>query len=319
MINKVAVVGVGAVGGYFGGRLAARGYETTFVARGRTLQALQSRGLVVQSPLGDLALSPAQIRSCEHLEEVGRVDLVLLGVKTWQVAELAAKLAPLVAPGGVVLPLQNGIESPALLTRALGSEHVLGGLCRIIARQTAPAEISHLGGEPEILLGALAQEQPVVEARAQAIAQALASAGVRCRVRPDIATALWEKLAFIAAFASVGAATQAPIGELRSIPETRALLAVLLNEVAAVAAAHAVKLPSELVASTLSYFDKMPALATSSLQRDMAAGVPSELDALIGVIPRLGRAAGVATPCFEALHACLLPAELRVRSSAAQG
>ena len=317
MIKKVAIVGVGAVGGYFGGRLAARGYETTFVARSRTLQALQSRGLMVQSPLGALALSPSQLHSCEHLEEVGPVDVVLLCVKTWQVAELAAKLAPLVAAGGVVLPLQNGIESPDLLTRALGAQHVLGGLCRIIARQTAPAEISHLGGEPEILLGAVSQAQSAIEAKAAAIAQALGSAGVRCQVRSDIATALWEKLAFIAAFASVGANTQAPIGELRSIPETRALLARLLQEVGAVAAAHAVKLPSELVPNTLSYIDKMPALATSSLQRDMAAGVPSELDALIGVIPRLGRAAGVATPYFEALHACLLPAELRVRRATA--
>lgn len=317
MIKKVAVVGVGAVGGYFGGRLAARGYETTFVARGRTLQALQSHGLVVQSPLGNLTLSPSQIRSSEFYGDVGPVDVVLLCVKTWQVAELAAKLAPLVAKGGVVLPLQNGIESAALLSRALGAQHVLGGLCRIIAQQTAPAEISHLGGEPEILLGALSQVQPEVEAKAAAIAQALGSAGVRCQVRSDIATALWEKLAFIAAFASVGANTQAPIGELRSIPETRALLARLLQEVVAVAAAHDVKLPAELVPNTLSYIDTLPALATSSLQRDMAAGAPSELDALIGVIPRLGRAAGIATPSFETLHACLLPAELRVRKGAA--
>jgi 2-dehydropantoate 2-reductase len=314
MAKRIAVVGVGAVGGYFGGRLAARGHQLVFVARGATLQALAARGLVVHSPLGDLALAPDRFSVCARLDDVGPVDAVLLAVKAWQVAALAPALLPLLCDGGVVLPLQNGVEAPQQLVEVLGAERVLGGLCRIMAEQTGPAEIRHFGAVPEILLGPLgsgASQSARTLSAAQDLAAILEDAGVRCAVRKDITSALWEKLAFIAAFGGVGAATQSPIGVLRTLPETRALLTAAVGEVCAVAEALGVTLADELPARILAYMDALPAQGTASLQRDLKAGVPSELDALIGVVPRLGQKVGVPTPIFSTLYACLLPNAVR--------
>lgn len=333
-MQRIAVVGTGAVGGYFGGRLAEAGYQTCFVARGETLTALQQVGLRVHSPLGNIALLPSQIRAVATLAEVGPVDAVILAVKTWQVPELAPQLVPAVAEGGVVLPLQNGVEAPDQLAAVLGRHRVLGGLCRIMAQRIAPAEIRHIGAEPTVILGTLpsSEEAPPDQTAqatqaaqtmqamqtmqmAQALQQAFVKAGVRCSLHDQIVTALWEKLAFIAAVGGVGAATRSPVGEVRSLAESRALLAQAVTEVSTVAAAQGVPLASDLPASALSYIDNLPAAGTASLQRDIAAGVPSELEALIGVIVRQGRAFGVATPLFSTLYACLLPSERRARDS----
>lgn len=310
MIRRIAIIGAGAVGGYFGARLAEHGYQTFFVARGETLTALQRQGLQVRSPLGNVDLSPERIHACATLKEAGPVDAVVLAVKAWQVAAMADEMAPLRESLGVILPLQNGVEAPRQLAAALGADRVLGGLCRIMAQRAAPAQIEHVGAEPEILLGAL---DPRAEPAAAALGAAFAESGVRCVVRADIAAAIWDKMAFIASLGGIGAAARAPVGVLRSTAETRSLLAQAMHEVCAVAAAHQVVLPADLPARTLAYIDTLPAHGTSSMQRDIAAGLPSELDALVGAVARLGQAAGVDTPIFRTLHACLLPAELRAR------
>lgn len=308
------MVGVGAVGGYFGGRLAAQGHEVHFIARAKTLAALRQDGLHITSLAGDLSLTPDRVRATSDPQEIGPTDAVLLAVKTWQVEPLAASLRPLVSSGGVVLPLQNGVEAPTQLAAVLGRERVLGGLCRIMAQQVAPAHIRHFGAEPEIILGPLPGAPGEVDHAAARLAQALRGAGVRCQVSDRIVSALWEKLAFMAAFGGVGAAARGPAGVLRHLPETRALLTQAVEEVYAVAAGLTVPLPVDLPARVLSYIDGLPAAGTSSLQRDITSGAPSELEALVGAIVRLGAAAAVPTPVFRMLYACLLPQEQVART-----
>jgi len=150
---RIAVFGSGAVGGYFGGRLAEAGEDVAFVARGEHLAAIRRSGLRVTSIDGDFVVQPA--RATDDPATLGAVDVVLLGVKAWQVAAAAGALRPLVGPGTVVLPLQKGIEAPDLLADALGAEHVLGGLCRIIGYLVAPGQIRHAGAEPYIAFGSL--------------------------------------------------------------------------------------------------------------------------------------------------------------------
>ena len=186
---RIAVVGVGAVGGYFGGRLAQAGHDVVFVARGRTLDRLRTQGLEVESGRGDFSTTSPQ--AVGDPSEAGPVDLILLAVKAPQISEAGQSLAPLVGPETAVIPLQNGVEAPGLLAEILGPEHILGGLCRIFSASVAPAQIRHDGLEPTILFGELGRENTD---RVHEIRAALESAkGMTVTTPDDVEAALWEK------------------------------------------------------------------------------------------------------------------------------
>ncbi|HXH02109.1 MAG TPA: 2-dehydropantoate 2-reductase [Candidatus Competibacteraceae bacterium] len=305
---RIAIYGVGGIGGYFGGRLAQAGHEVVFIARGATLEALRRQGLRLESPKGDLHLP--QVAASDDPVAVGPVDLVMVAVKAWQVAEVAEKIRPLLGPRTVVLPLQNGVEAPYQLAETLGRERVLGGLAKIISYIVAPGHIRHLGAEPYIALGEL-DNRP--SERAERIRATLEEAGIVARIPQDIVAALWLKFLFVAAWGGVGAATRAPVGVLRRLPETRELLEQAMSEIATLAAARGVSLPADAVASSMNFVDALPDDSTTSLQRDITEGRPSELEAWSGAVVHLGREAGVATPVNGTLYRCLLPLELRAR------
>ncbi len=305
---RIAVLGAGGVGGYFGARLAQAGEEVTFIARGRHLEAIRAHGLRVESALGDVTISPA--RATDRPEDVGPVDLVLVAVKTWQVPDAAARARPLVGPDTAVLPLENGVEAADQAAAALGREHVLGGVCQIVSFVAGPGVVRHAGLKPHVELGELDRKP---SERAERIRAAFARAGVSVRVAPDIHAALWRKLVFIASLSGVGAVTRAPAGVVRAVPDVRRMLEAAMHEVATVARARGVAVPDETVAETLAFVDRLPPEATASMQRDLVEGRPSELEAQNGAVVRLGAAAGVPTPVHAFLYASLLPAELRAR------
>lgn len=305
---RIAILGVGGVGGYFGARLAHAGHAVHFIARGAHLAAMQADGLYVESPLGDLQIHPAH--ATDDPAAVGPVDLVLVGVKTWQLAAALETARPLLGPETAVLPLLNGVEAPTLIAQTLGPQHALGGLCRIIAFLVAPGRIRHAGVDPTIIFGALDGR---VTPRVTAIAGALADAGVQHEIAPDVNRALWEKFMLICAWSGLGAITRAPIGTWRSLPGTRALAEQVLTEVAAVGRAHGVDIPASQVAATLSLFDTVPAGGTASMQRDIMEGRPSELEAQSGAVVRLGAAVNVPTPVNAFIYHCLLPQEQAAR------
>ena len=305
---RIAVIGAGAVGGYFGGRLALSGNDVVFLARGKTLEALRSGPLRVESIKGDFELN---VRATDDPAEVGAVDAVLVAVKAWQVPEAAAAIAKMPDRNSIVVPLQNGMEAPAELAVVLGPGRVAGGLCRIVARVIAPGRISHYWAEPSVAFGEL---EPLVNGeRLGQLRDAFAGADVRCEIPGDIAKAMWQKFLFITPWGSLASVTRLPVGPLRSTPDLRAHLLEALNEVAAIARAEGSDLGPECVNKTLAILDALPEDTTSSMQRDIMAGRPSELEAQTGAVGRFGRKTRVPTPVHDAIYAELLPLERKAR------
>lgn len=310
---RIAVLGAGAVGGYFGDVLSRAGNEVAFLARGDRLRTLRQHGLRLLEAGGEFTVSPAIFT--DRPEEVGSVDAVLVAVKAWQVRDVAPSILPMLTPSTRVLPLQNGVEAAAQLAEVLPQNLVLVGVCRIIVAVVAPGCVKHIGVPPAILLGELdgsPASQPT-----RALASALKDAGVSAEMPADIHAALWEKLVLIAALSGIGAVSRGTIGEVRQSPPTRELLRRMMEEVAAVARTREIRIDPGVVTRTLAFVDAMPPAGTASMQRDVSEGKPSELDAIIGVVVRLGRERGVPTPVSEFIYASLLPQESRARSAAA--
>jgi 2-dehydropantoate 2-reductase len=305
---RIAVIGAGGVGGYFGGRLSAAGEQVIFVARGEHLRAMRAHGLHVQSIEGDFTVQP--VTAVETPAEVGPVDFVIVAIKTGQIRETAPSLLPLVGPETTVVPLQNGVEAPFELATLLGSKHVVGGLCFIGSTIAAPGRIRHFAAKPRISIGEL-HDGP--SQRLDRLQQAFARAGVDAEVVRNIRAAMWEKFLFITAYAGIGAVTRAPAGVLHTLPHARALLKRSMEEVVAVASACGVALSPDVIPRTLAHFAELPPNATAAMQRDIMNGRPSELDALNGAVVRIGQSAGVSTPLHSFITQCLEPQELRAR------
>ena len=306
---RIAVFGAGSVGGYFGGRLAQAGEEVIFIARGEHLRVLQTQGLRVDSQQGDFIIQPAL--AVDDPGQVGRVDFVLVGVKAWQVTDAAAALRPVVGPETGVVPLQNGVDAPAQLSAVLGEACVLGGLCQISALIAGPGHIRHVSLEPYIAFGEL-DGRP--SARVERLKEAFErTEGVRVEIPPDIRAAMWRKFLFISALSGVGAAARAPVGVTRSLPETRRMLEKAIEEAYALAQKRQIQLPADVVEQTLAFIDSLAPSVMASMQRDIAAGRPSELNAQNGAVVRMGVEDGISTPVSEFLYGCLLPQELKAR------
>lgn len=305
---RIVVFGSGSVGGYFGGCLARAGEDVVFIARGEHLRVIQARGLRVDSPKGDFTVHPAH--ATDDPGQVGPADVIILGVKTWQVAEAAEAMRPMLGPDTFVVPLQNGVEAPAQLAAALGAGHVVGGLCRIICMIAGPGHIKHLGGEPTIVVGELDRRS---SERTERLRLAFERAGVVAKVATDIHVALWEKLLFLAPWSGLGAITRAPIGAMLAAPQTRQLLEDAMAEIAAVARARGIPLGDDVVSRHMRFLEAAPPEGTASMQRDIIAGRPSELESQSGAVVRLGREAGVPTPVHTFIYGSLLPMELRAR------
>jgi len=238
------------------------------------------------------------------------VDAIILGVKAWQVAEAASLMQPMIGPETFVVPLQNGVEAPLILSEKLGPKHVFGGLCYIVSLIVGPGHIRHAGMKPYLAFGEL--DNRLTE-RGGRLLEAFRGAGINAEIPGDISAAMWQKFLFIAAVSGVGAVSRAPVRVVRSIPETRRLLQSAIEEVAAVAVARGVALKDDAVAATLAVVDSLPGETTASMQRDIMDGRPSELDYQSGSVVRLGAEVGTPTPVHSHFYAALLPMELRAR------
>jgi len=309
---RIAVMGSGGVGGYFGGLLAAAGEDVTFIARGDHLAALRTAGLRVESVHGTFNVLPAQ--ATDSPAEVGWVDLVLLATKTYQLDEAARSLQPLIGAGTAVVPLLNGVDAPDRLAAILGPGPVLGGLCYVGSYVAAPGVIKQVSGFRRVILGEMDGQ---ITPRVEAIVAAVARTGAVAEASADIRKALWTKFTFIAPFSSVGAVARVPAGEITGCPETRALLEQAMREVEAVARARRVSLDPDVVPTTMAFCDAMAPAQTASMQRDVLDGKPSELESIVGVMVRLGEELAVPAPAFRFCYAALLPQEKRARANVA--
>jgi 2-dehydropantoate 2-reductase len=299
------------VGGLLGGLLARSGTQVAVLARGAHADAIRARGLQIDSPLGKFAAPVAAV--ADDPAALGAADAVVVSVKAWQVAELAPRLAPLVAPGGVVVPMQNGVEAAGQLAAALGEDAVAGGLVSVLSWIDGPGAVKHVGAPPRVKIGERGTPAQRASPRLDRLAAALRAAGAECEVVADVERATWEKFLLIEPWGTVAAAARAPLGVVRSVPESRTLLVGAMEELARLGRARGVALAADAVARTIALVDGFPAEGTASMQRDLGAGRPSELADQTGAVIRLAREAGVPVPIHAVLHAALAPQERAAR------
>lgn len=305
---KIAIMGTGGVGGYYGGLLARMGQEVIFIARGAHLQALRQKGLQVKSVHGDFLVAPAN--ATDNPAAVGPVDVILFATKTFHTDSAAQAIKPMIGPETAIMPLQNGIDAAARLGAQVGLEHLVGGATWLSAAIEAPGVIGQYSQFRRIVLGELDGK---ITPRLQKISETLAAAGITVELTDNISQVLWTKFVFISAISAVGCLTRVTCGEYREVPEARAVLTEAIGEVAAVAQTQGVKLDGDLVTQTLAFIDNSPLNMKPSMQRDLEAGRPSELESMIGIVARLGQQNNVPTPVMRLAYAMLKPADLKAQ------
>jgi 2-dehydropantoate 2-reductase len=303
---RIAVYGVGGLGGYFGGRLARSGMDVSFVARGGQLDALRENGLRVTSVHGDFELPAVEVFDDPAM--VGPVDYVLITVKSAQTAEVASRLGPLLHERTAVVCLQNGVDNEEKLAAMVGDGHVVGGAAYIFAAIAGPGHIHHAGGPTAITIGEWTGGR---SDRVGRLVNVCRGAGFGADEDADIRAILWTKFAFICGLAGTTAAIRLPIGEIRTALASRELLRRVVSEVHVIARAEGIAVPDDLVDRHLALIDSVEPGGYSSLYHDLTSGKPTELDALLGEVVRRGARAGVPTPASEALYAVLEPWQIR--------
>lgn len=299
---RIAVMGAGAVGGYFGARLRAAGADVAFLARGRHLAAIRSDGLRIDSATGNLHLRNVTVS--DDPAALGPADIVLFAVKLWDTETAAAALAPLIGPETAVITLQNGVTSAQTLIGAVGAPHVAGGVAHIAAQVVGPGLIRHTGNLARLSFGELNGKRSERMSRFHTLASA---AGFDAIYSPDILSMIWEKFTFLAPFSGVTALTRQPVGVIRAVPETRALFLDAVAEVAELARRHAVNLGPDIVERIATLIDSLVPEMKSSMLNDLERGGRLELPWLSGAVDRLGHELGVPTPVHRAITAALAP------------
>jgi 2-dehydropantoate 2-reductase len=299
---RIAVMGPGGVGGYFGARLAAAGNDVTFVARGRHLEAMRANGLRLESQLGSLHLKTVKVVA--EPREIDAADAVLFAVKMRDTETAAESLRALADGGASIFTVQNGVESGARLGRVLGPGKVVEGSARISAHIAEPGVIRQVGDFTVLEFGeADGRSSP----RVTAFHAVCAAAGFTAKVSDNIARTLWTKFVFLAPMAGMTALTRGPIGPVRTNPKSRALLQAAVEEAVALGVALNTGLTPEDTARTMKVVDGLPAGITSSMCHDLLAGKPIEVEGLSGAVARLALEQGLAAPANAFIAAALAP------------
>jgi len=297
---KIAVIGSGGVGGYFGARLAAAGNDVTFVARGAHLQAMKTSGLKVLSALGDLHLS--KVNCTDDTSTIGTVDIVMIAVKLWSTDEAVAAAKPLVGPDTAVVSFQNGIIAVDTILPVYGREHTMGGVANIAALIEEPGVIRHNGTMASLFFAELDGKR---SARAEAFYKACVDAGIKTELVEDIQTRIWEKFVRLVTMSSMTALCRMPVGPIREDPDTRTLLQQVMTEVIAIATAKGAKLGDDIVARQMAIVDGYPPAMVASMCGDLRRGNRLELPWLAGTVAKLGKELGIATPANQFVYAAL--------------
>lgn len=309
---KFAVVGAGAVGGYYAARLAHAGFDVALVARGAHLEAIQARGLWIWSALGDLVVHP---RATADPRQIGPVDVILYAVKTYDDATALPLLAPLLGPDTLVVTLQNGVGSAVHVGAVVGSERVLAGPTYIATSIRAPGLIEQTGTHRRIVFGEVHTPGATPSPRVAALAELLLQADIQVEPVADARVPLWEKFIYLAPFAAVTGASRQAAGVVWSTPALRETLEAAFAETEAVARAAGVSVAADVLERVRAYMDSLPPGTRSSLLIDLQGGKRIELDALAADVARRGLALGVPTPVMSTLAACLRPFAGGVRTA----
>jgi len=302
---RFAILGSGAVGGYYGAKLARAGHDVTFIARGAHLAAIRERGLFVRSPiLGDFTVAA---RAEENTTRVGAVDVVLVAVKAYDNASALPLIVPMLGPDTAVLTLQNGVDSVQALSALIGEEPVIGGTTYIATALLSPGVIEQTGTHRRIVFGEVFGALPRRTARVRALDDVLAGADIQSEAVDDGRVPIWEKFIFLAALAGFTGASRLPIGPLWADSEIQAQFLEACREVERVARAEGVDVASDVVDRIHAYVSGIPGTMRSSLLIDLSQGKRIEVDALHGSVVRRAARAGVPAPIMSTLYALLKP------------
>jgi 2-dehydropantoate 2-reductase len=307
---RIAVIGAGGVGGYFGGLLQKSGQDVAFLARGEHLRALQERGLRVRSVHGDFELS--SVRATDRPDKLGQPDLVLFTVKTYDTERAAAQIRPAVGPNTAVLTFQNGVDNPERIDRVLGVGTAMGGTVHIETTIAEPGVIAQTSPMRRVALGEL-DGRP--SERAERARDAFQAAGLEATLSDNIRKALWEKFLFIVGMSGLSTLTRSPVGIVLAVPEVREMLAQAFAETAAVAEAEGVALDPDPVGRMMAFAQNLKPSMKSSMQRDLERGRRLEVESINGTVVRLGRAHGIPTPVNACIYACLKLEDLRAQGA----
>ena len=298
---RIAIMGSGGLGGYFGGMLARAGEDVHFIARGPHLEAMRSNGLTVKtSSIGEFTIP---VNVTDDPSEIETADLVMMCVKTYDTESAAQLIRPLIGSDTVVISVQNGIENEENIGRVIGSEHVLGCMCYVTSNIESPGVVKEIFCQ-DISLG---EPEGGPSSRVDELANTLEGAGLPAKVPPDINTAIWGKFLAISAYSAVCCVTRVPAGTIKAHPETESLFWGALDEGIALADAAGVTLPEGFKDSLQIMTSGIPPIHRASMYFDLDAGKPMELEDLVGVVVRLGGKYGVPTPLNFAMYAALKP------------
>ena len=302
--SHFAIVGSGAVGGYYGATLARAGHRVTFLARGAHLAAMRARGIEIRSPLGDFTIAA---EATDDASSVGLVDVVLFAVKSYDNLTALPMLPPLVGEGTLVLTLQNGVDSSDEVASVVGERAVLGGATYIATGVSTPGVIEQTGTHRKIVFGEVFGDRAAVSSRVTALGRQLGSADIEVEAVADARVRLWEKLIYLCPFAAFTGAARVPAGALWSDRSTRDCFMAAVAEVEAVARAEGVPVSEVVTTEIRDYMDTLPAATRSSMLIDLSQGKRIEVEPLQGTVVRRGQALGVPTPIIAALYAVLKP------------
>lgn len=296
---KIGVVGTGGVGGYFGGLLARAGIDTHFVARGKHLQAIQEEGLQVVSSQGSFRV---MIHATSEPHEIGPVDLLLFCVKSFDTATAARFAAPMVEDDTIILTLQNGIDNAQKISQYYGEERTLEGTCYVEASIASPGVIAHVGKPGRIVFGERSKQPGE---KAKQILDTFLKAQIDAELSGDIEEVLWAKFLFICAIHGVTTLSRAPLGLILSCQETRELVVSVMREVEILARAKGVNLPDQVLAESVALAESYNKRFKCSMLRDLEWRRPMEIEALNGMVVKMGKEVGVETPLNQTIYACL--------------
>lgn len=304
---NIVVIGAGAVGGYFGGKLVQAGFDVTFIARGKTHQAIKVNGLKVKSISGDFHVYPKVI---ENITEINNPDLIILGVKSWQIKDVAKMIKPVLKEKTMVLPLQNGADNIDTLLSVLDQQNVIAGFCKIVSKVEIPGVINHFAYKPEIVFGEYNNKQTK---RIKALKTVFKNAEINNTIPEDINLDIWKKFLFITTVSGVGALTRSVFGVMREDNNIRQIMYQTANEIVAIANAKGINLTNSDVEMLLKVVDNLDYNTTASMQRDIMEGRPSELENFNGYIVKMGKKLHIITPVNSFIYHCLLPMEKKAR------
>lgn len=304
---KIIVYGVGGVGGYFGGKLAQAGNDVTFIARGKHLEAIQENGLQVKSINGDFTVFPSVTND---ISTVSNPDLIILGVKSWQIPLIANSLKPIISENTLVLPLQNGADNTEKLLQVLDPKNVLAGLCRIVSKVEYPGIINHFAFEPEVVF---AENDSKLTERVTKIKDIFDKAGFKNNISNDIHLDIWRKFLFITMVSGIGALTREVFGVLKGDESIRKIMIDSGVEIMKIANAKGICITQIDLDNSMKSFDNSGYNTTASMQRDMLEGKPSELENFNGYVVKEGLLLGIETLINSFIYHCLLPQENKAR------